>query len=307
MRSPELSIVTATYNRASALDRCVRSVLTQDFDDWELVVVDDGSTDATVDVLSGFVDPRIHVIRHEVNRGVCAAKNTGIEAVHGDWFAFLDSDDELLPGAMNKVLDIAHLYPDLDAVNSNTINSATGAFNSTGLEASGPVDYGTMIARCRGDQWGIHRRGLVGNLRFNEKVPGFEATFFFRLSDTGKRYYLHEGLVLVHTEGHDRLSGAGSARDLDDVLYFAEFEHEAEYLRLLRMYRPTEFADLSFMMALVAARQGRRRDGWRHLSGCLRTGSVARSAFVALCLLGGPRATGHMYRSAKKSLGMTSS
>jgi glycosyltransferase involved in cell wall biosynthesis len=81
---PTVSIVTATYNRADTLGRAIDSVLRQTYPDWELIVVDDGSTDRTSEVLSGYTDERIRVFKHERNRGVTAAKNTGLDHMQGD-------------------------------------------------------------------------------------------------------------------------------------------------------------------------------------------------------------------------------
>jgi glycosyltransferase involved in cell wall biosynthesis len=92
---PKVSIVLPTFNRADTIMRAVRSVQAQSFQDWELIVVDDGSTDNTMALLAG-IDARITLIRQE-NRGFTEARNTGIRAGKGDYFTFLDSDDEYTP------------------------------------------------------------------------------------------------------------------------------------------------------------------------------------------------------------------
>jgi glycosyltransferase involved in cell wall biosynthesis len=92
---PKVSIILPTFNRADTIMRAIRSVQAQSFQDWELIVVDDGSTDNTMALLAG-IDARITLIRQE-NRGFTEARNTGIRAGSGDYFAFLDSDDEFLP------------------------------------------------------------------------------------------------------------------------------------------------------------------------------------------------------------------
>jgi glycosyltransferase involved in cell wall biosynthesis len=92
---PKVSIILPTFNRADTIMRAVRSVQAQSFQDWELIVVDDGSTDNTAALLAG-IDSRVTLISQE-NHGVTEAKNTGIRAGSGDYFAFLDSDDEFMP------------------------------------------------------------------------------------------------------------------------------------------------------------------------------------------------------------------
>src|ERR1017187_7936626 len=103
--NPTVSVVIPTYNRARILPRAVKSVVSQTLEDWELLVVDDGSADDTEQVVAAFGDSRIHYIRHERNRGQSAAQNTGIRASRGTYVAFLDSDDEWLPEKLAKVVD----------------------------------------------------------------------------------------------------------------------------------------------------------------------------------------------------------
>ncbi len=93
--APRFSIILPTYNRRDVIMRAVDSVLAQSFGDFELVVIDDGSTDGTRDRLAG-LDPRIQVIAQE-NAGVGAARNVGLAAARGALVAFLDSDDEWPP------------------------------------------------------------------------------------------------------------------------------------------------------------------------------------------------------------------
>lgn len=93
---PAVSVVIPTYNRLKSLPRALESVLRQTFQDIEVIVVDDCSTDATWDYLQSVKDPRLKIIRHETNRGGGAARNTGIKAARAELIAFQDSDDEWL-------------------------------------------------------------------------------------------------------------------------------------------------------------------------------------------------------------------
>jgi glycosyltransferase involved in cell wall biosynthesis len=88
---PRVSIVLPTYNRRDTIRRAVDSVLEQTFEDWELVVVDDGSTDGTRDLLDG-IDRRVRIVAQK-NGGVATARNTGLVQARGELIAFLDSDD----------------------------------------------------------------------------------------------------------------------------------------------------------------------------------------------------------------------
>ena len=93
---PAVSIILPTYNRADTILRATQSVIGQTFQDWELLVVDDGSDDNTCELIYGLNDARIRLIRQE-NAGVYVARNNGLDAARGRWLAFLDSDDAWLP------------------------------------------------------------------------------------------------------------------------------------------------------------------------------------------------------------------
>jgi glycosyltransferase involved in cell wall biosynthesis len=89
---PKVSVIIPTYNRLPMLEEAVNSVLAQDFEDMELIVVDDGSTDGTAEVM-GRYGGRVKLLEHPANRGVSAARNRGILHARGKYIAFLDSDD----------------------------------------------------------------------------------------------------------------------------------------------------------------------------------------------------------------------
>ncbi len=103
---PTVSIIIPTYNRAHLVDRAIQSVLDQTYQDFELIVVDDASTDNTEEVVKSFKDKRIRYICLQKNKGGAAARNTGIEASNGEYIAFQDSDDEWLPEKLEKQMKV---------------------------------------------------------------------------------------------------------------------------------------------------------------------------------------------------------
>ena len=100
---PFFSIIMPVYNRAAVVGRALKSCLAQSFDSFEIVAVDDGSSDGSAEAIRRFDDPRVRVIAHDRNRGRGPARNTAMAAAQGQWFVFLDSDDELLPGALQTI------------------------------------------------------------------------------------------------------------------------------------------------------------------------------------------------------------
>src|SRR5210317_699273 len=107
---PLVSVIIPTYNRGWILTEAIDSVLAQDFKDFELIVVDDGSTDNTRQILDSY-DQDLIVIRQS-NRGVSAARNRGIAAAAGRLVAFLDSDDLWLPRKLSRQVDFFNSNPD---------------------------------------------------------------------------------------------------------------------------------------------------------------------------------------------------
>ena len=89
---PKLTCITTTYNDGATLLTAIQSVLAQSFDDFQYIVVDDGSTDDTLSVLTAIADPRLQIIR-QANDGLSSARNRGLHHAKGDYVCFLDSDD----------------------------------------------------------------------------------------------------------------------------------------------------------------------------------------------------------------------
>jgi len=100
--SPPVSVVIPAYNREGSIVAAIESVLAQSWRDFELLVVDDGSTDGTLGAARSVSDPRLRVIAAPRNGGAAAARNLGADEARGDWIAFQDSDDEWLPSKLGK-------------------------------------------------------------------------------------------------------------------------------------------------------------------------------------------------------------
>jgi len=103
-KNPTVSVIIPTYNRAHLVGRAIQSVLNQTYKDFELIIVDDGSTDNTKEAVKEFQkkDKRIRYIRHKENKGGSATRNTGIRVANGEYIAFLDSDDEWLSEKLER-------------------------------------------------------------------------------------------------------------------------------------------------------------------------------------------------------------
>jgi glycosyltransferase involved in cell wall biosynthesis len=203
---PLFSITMATYNRSHLLTRAIESVLRQSYRNFELIIVDDASTDSTEAISKSFNDSRIIYYKHEQNRGVLAARNKAFDLAKGHYTAILDDDDELLPEA----LDIA--------VNEFMKLSAEGVrmlwFDRLDFERKqrsghvsvkeGYLNYEDLLChRTQGDFWVVLERSLLGNSdRFDERLWGYEGYLWMRLNRRCKSYYVPKILYINHRE-HD--------------------------------------------------------------------------------------------------------
>src|SRR5215204_5307150 len=108
-RAPLVSVIIPCYNQAHFLGEAIESVLAQSYPHFEIIVVDDGSTDNTFEVASHY--SKVRLIRQE-NRGVSRARNAGLRESEGSYVVFLDADDRLLPGALDAGLECFEAHPE---------------------------------------------------------------------------------------------------------------------------------------------------------------------------------------------------
>jgi glycosyltransferase involved in cell wall biosynthesis len=151
MTVPQVSVVIPTQNRAAFLPTAIDSVLKQSFQDFELLVVDDASTDGTAEVRDKFHDVRIHWLRHDKPRGGAAARNTGIVHSRGEYIAFLDDDDEWYSEKLARQMEVMlGSQPEVAAIYTGYVI----------IDRSNRSERGRMIPSQRGN---LHNRLLESN------------------------------------------------------------------------------------------------------------------------------------------------
>lgn len=169
---PEVAIIMPAYNAQDTVERAVRSVFAQDFDDWELIVVDDGSSDSTAEILkelsSEFKDERLKLILGEPNRGPSGARNRGLEEASGKWLTFLDSDDEFNTRRISAALTCAKDPIDI-IVCRHEIKQLNAESRIRGLKKSASISGREMI------------NGVL-----SERISNYSWDKFFRASRLGK-------------------------------------------------------------------------------------------------------------------------
>ena len=115
-----VSVIIPLYNKAKIVERSIRSVLSQSYKDFELIVIDDGSTDESYNIVKAFNDPRIFLFR-QPNGGPGKARNTGVAYAKGEWTLFLDADDELNEKALEYLTGIADSFAEVNIVDGSYI------------------------------------------------------------------------------------------------------------------------------------------------------------------------------------------
>ncbi len=210
-----VSVIIATYNRAHCLEKAIESVLQQTFRDFDLIIADDGSTDDTAAVVDKYLRPshplhgRIQYV-HQHNQGKSVALNNALARTSSEWIAFLDSDDEWLPGKLDQQFQILQRFP--EAIACFTDFTYT---NNPSMKTTGFLYYGRDFHRSAGMLPGTARVlldapfvsvvTLVCRAKLIREVGGFDPylrftedyDFVFRLSLQGDFCFVNVPLVMV--------------------------------------------------------------------------------------------------------------
>lgn len=229
-QEPLVSIIMPVWNGAACVPEAVASVLAQSYKNWELVIVDDGSTDLTGTLLDKLTDPRICVI-HRNHRGVSAARNSGLDAARGEFITFLDADDALPMDSLR--VRVLHLLenPQADVVDGritvrdehlnqivrHRLPGAAGPLFPRLVRLSEEVFFGPFY---------MVRRASLGPTRFRADMTHAEDLAFFLEAAGGRE--LHYTSVPEEVYIY-RKSGSSAMGDLDGI--------ERGYLRLFRIAR----------------------------------------------------------------------
>lgn len=206
------SVIVPLYNKELSVERSIRSILNQSYKDFEVIVVDDGSTDTSLSVIQTIEDPRIR-IETQANGGVSVARNRGIELAKYELIAFLDADDEWHPGYLLAIKRVVEAYPDSEWWASSYV-SATKETRETLLAQMLPimdpesVDY----FECSVKELLIHISSLVVRKSVVDEIGGFpvgiafgeDQDLFCRFAIRGKLPWLNQALSLYYNDTENR-------------------------------------------------------------------------------------------------------
>ncbi|MCM1355722.1 MAG: glycosyltransferase [Staphylococcus sp.] len=268
-----VSIIIPAYNAEKYIRQAVGSALSQTCRDVEVIVVDDGSTDATAGIVGEFAatDPRVRLIR-EPQSGVSIARNTGLKAAGGEWICFLDSDDVMLPGCVGTLLDVARssacevvyggwrpFRHDSDAPLSVSVRSNTVEI-LTPEEVIGRVLYQTdgIVPT----PWGkLYSRRILDGVVFAEGLIYEDLDLFYKICAKVDRIALTRTPVYLYRDNPESLTNTFAPGRLDvlDVTRRIEDYMARRYPTLLRAARDRRLSANFNMLGLLAIHDGAGR------------------------------------------------
>lgn len=291
MSQPLISVVVPTYNRSRLLREAVDSVRGQTYEEWELVVVDDGSTDDTAAVLAGLDDPRLRVVRLDHTGNAAGVRNAGLAAARGDYVAFLDDDDLWMRPKL--AIQLAGLQQ-------------SGC--RWGYSAFDRIDeHGRILIDPRVVPWRPHRGWILEQLlRIEAIVPlptvmaerslleeagGFDETFWFcedyelwfRLAARAAVHVEETRLARVRVHARNQQADRAGVH-ATWVRVYALTARTLGDARLAALCRRRS-AEHAVVVARVAAASGRRSDGLVSLVGAGRRAVVSLAWWKALARL----------------------
>lgn len=176
---PTVSVIIPTHNRGSLLRRALHSVLHQSYQNIEVIIVDDGSTDDTRIIVMSFQDTRVRYTRHEIKRGAAAARNTGIKLATSEFIAFQDSDDEWLCEKLEKQMELfVTAGPEVGVIYTGFIrfeDNRAFYFPAEHIQKSGNILKSLLNGNYVTTQAVVVRRNCFEKVGlFDERLPRFQ-------------------------------------------------------------------------------------------------------------------------------------
>lgn len=277
---PTVSVIIPTYNHAYLIARSIQSVLNQTFQDFELIIVDDGSTDDTESLVNSYSSKKIKYVRHQKNQGAAPARNTGIRLAKGDYIALLDDDDEWMPEILEKQMKVYYTAP----MEVGVVYTRYIIYDSLGDYLS-PL----KVAKKEGD---LFKQILYKNhVRFQSSLIKRECfskvglisesilyardwEVFLRISQHWQFLYIDEPLAIMYEQPEGRLSKLErSIVDTQRILnmYFPQIKQDRRIL-----------AKLYFQIAYLSCSVGKIGQGRYYYLRSIRTYPIDIIAISAL-------------------------
>ena len=263
--APLVSVVIPTYNRAHVLNRAIESVLAQTYSNFELIIVDDASTDNTIELVDQFQDDRIVLMKHKNNQHAAAARNTGMQVARGQYIAFLDSDDEWIEEKLAKQINLMESLGDAyGAVHSSASIYKDGSNHAIYSRAEGegaalkPYIVGDFVIWTPTVLFRRECLGVVG-LMDTSLQRSQDRDFYIRLLKHYQIAKIDEALASIHLTTSKSISNIALASRITLLQ-----KHEDTLLQLGWTVRRKAFSRQWLLQAEEFAVEGKKKEGLRY-------------------------------------------
>ncbi len=219
------SLVIPAFNRAYCIERSIKSAqyfLASECSS-EIIVVDDGSTDDTIvkveNLISGTKEgPQITLVKHVVNKGVCAAKNTGARLARGEWIIFLDSDDELIPESFMALKSALKKQGRNPLHFFSCISNTAGFVNNSDVVIKRDLNEYLLLGTS-GEKLPVVKRVVFSDFPYDEDMPGYEGLAYMRIiKKYGFACIYKINVRRYYEDGQDRLSSFSNMKKRSAIL-----------------------------------------------------------------------------------------
>jgi len=246
---PKVSVIVPVYNVEAYVEQCLRSVAEQTYTgSIECIIIDDCGTDGSMDVVSRFVDSydgpvEFKVVHHEKNRGLSAARNTGMDEATGEYVCFLDSDDYLHPSFIKTLLP--YLTTDLGYVECGSYYDkdgivTPGPWSKCEARIYTPAEFTEKILfkKLPTTVWGtLYRKETINGTRFREGITNEDYLYKIDLSKVFEKKNLSV-LLLENKLCYYRLRENSICTSLDNPFFVIQIENLNDVLNALKDYKP---------------------------------------------------------------------
>lgn len=286
--SPRVSVITPTFNRADFIGTAIQSVMDQDYTDFELLIVDDGSTDDTGDRLQPWLkDDRVHCIQ-QVNQGQSHARNRALEAARGEFICFLDSDNAWVPGKLAMQVAFLDEHPQVDVIYGDNvlINEAGKETSRDNMKRhSGFIAFQMLKDNCVAMNTTMARRRCfdeMGGMSGKRRVAD-DYDLWLRFSARYRFHYMPEYLAYYRVM-EQQISSDKTARFETNEAIIRDFREQFPDVL------PRKRFDEAFMFfytrkARYLAASGQRSHAWREILTALRHRPLSKVAWRGIAAI----------------------
>lgn len=235
----EISIIVPCYNNEKYIKRCLDSLINQTLEDIDIIVVDDGSTDRSAEIIKSINDPRIRYF-YKANQGIAAARNFGLSKINSEYFGFLDSDDYCEPETYETLLNKIKTN-NSDLVVCNFIWEFEGASNKNYIQKEGPYGPGKeMMNKLFATLWNkVYKTSFIRSLDY-KFIEGFryeDSSFLYKMCPYAKKVSFEDTDFFHYTQHKGSITRTYNEKVKDMVFIFNDLYEYYQKNDLLTEYK----------------------------------------------------------------------